>query len=54
MLLDAEFVRDLEPGEVVSISRDKVTSFKLNGGAENKADGKVCFSSMFMSRVLIP
>lgn len=49
--VDAEFVRDLEPGEVVSISRDKVTSFKLNGGAENKADGKVClFEYVYVAR----
>ena len=52
--LDAEFVRDLEPGEIISISKDEVKSvfFEADKTSEQRVkDGKVCiFEYVYVAR----
>ena len=52
--LDAEFVRDLEPGEIISISKDGVKSifFEQDKTSEQRVkDGKVCiFEYVYVAR----
>ena len=49
--IDAEFVRDIEPGEIVSISKDGVKSLYFSDNPNRIADGKVCiFEYVYVAR----
>ena len=52
--LDAEFIRDLEPGEIISISKDEVKSlyYEADKSSEDRVkDGKVCiFEYVYVAR----
>ena len=51
--LDAEFVRDLEPGEIISISKNEVKSlyYEDKNSEDRVKDGKVCiFEYVYVAR----
>ena len=49
--IGAEFVRDIEPGEIISISDEGVTSLFYDNNANRVADGHVCiFEYVYVAR----
>jgi len=49
--LDAEYIRDLEPGEIVSVSEEGLKSLKFSTFAPEKKDGRVCvFEYVYVAR----
>lgn len=49
--IDAEFVRNIEPGEIISISKDGVNSLYFSDNPNRISDGKVCiFEYVYVAR----